>query len=427
MSTAINNVTKFPSTRSAQPVEGRPDIELVRADLLTPPHSPARAFVAERLFRFVVRSLPVRVALPGGERLGAGGPDSPVMRIHRPAAFFHRLGADAKIGFGESYMAGDWSSTAPADLLTPFAARMASLVPRPLQALRRFVDARQPNTERNTVDGARENIHRHYDLSNDLFAAFLDETMTYSSAWFPPGGDDLAVAQRHKIDGILDLAGVTAGSRVLEFGTGWGELALRAARRGATVTSLTLSVEQRELAIRRIAEAGLSDRVTVLLRDYREAEGRYDAVVSVEMIEAVGAEYWPTYFATLDRLLVPGGRVGLQAITMPHDRMLATRNSYTWIHKYVFPGGLCLSVPAIERTVAEHTGLRISDRRSLGADYARTLDHWRRRFLAAWPTISQHGFEETFRRMWEFYLAYSEAGFRGKYLDVWQFGLTKPA
>jgi cyclopropane-fatty-acyl-phospholipid synthase len=411
-----------PVTTSAPPSAERP-----WADLAEVPHSPVRAWAAERLFRFAVRSLPIRVALPGGERLGAGGPDSPVMRIERPAAFFHRLGADAKIGFGESYMAGDWSSTMPAELLAPFAARMASLIPAPLQVARRFVDARQPNKERNTVQGSRDNIHRHYDLSNDLFAAFLDESMTYSSGYFPPGSDDLAEAQRHKIEAILDLAEVGSGTRLLEIGTGWGELALRAAARGAQVTSLTLSAEQRDLAVRRIAEAGYTDSVSVRLCDYREAEGSYDAVVSVEMIEAVGADYWSTYFATVDRLLRPGGRFGLQAITMPHDRMLATRNSYTWIHKYVFPGGLCPSVTAIEQEVAQHTDLRIVDRRGLGEHYARTLAHWRERFLDAWPTITQHGFDETFRRMWEFYLAYSEAGFRGHYLDVWQFGMVKGA
>ncbi|HEX4225632.1 MAG TPA: cyclopropane-fatty-acyl-phospholipid synthase family protein [Pseudonocardiaceae bacterium] len=395
------------------------------ADLRTVPHSPYRAFAAERLFRFVVGRLPVRVLFPDGTMIGGGDAAGPLMRINRPLDFFHRLGADAKIGFGESYMAGDWTTDDLADLLTPFAHRMATLVPKPLQALRGWVDARQPRTERNTVDGARENIHRHYDLSNDLFAAFLDETMTYSAGWFAPGSTDLADAQRRKIDAILDLADVRAGSSVLEIGTGWGELALRAARRGARVTSLTISVEQRDLAVRRIAEAGLADRVDVRLRDYREAEGSYDAVVSVEMIEAVGAEYWNTYFAAADRLLRPGGRFGLQAITMPHDRMLATRDSYTWIHKYIFPGGLCLSVPAIERAVATHTTLRIDTRRELGPHYATTLRLWHERFLAAWPRITELGFDETFRRMWEFYLAYSEAGFRGEYLNVHQFGMIK--
>jgi cyclopropane-fatty-acyl-phospholipid synthase len=396
-----------------------------RSALDEPRCSPARAVAARSVFQHAVRTLPVRVALPGGERLGAGGPESPVMRIVRPEVFFRRLGADAKIGFGEAYMAGDWTSNDPAALLTPFAARMADLVPRPLQLFRRWVDARQPAHERNTVEGARQNIHRHYDLSNDLFAAFLDESMTYSSAWFAPGSDDLHAAQLRKIDGVLDLAGVRAGTHLLEIGTGWGALAIHAARRGARVTTLTISAEQKHLAEQRIAEVGLTDRVQVLLRDYREAQGSYDAVVSVEMIEAVGADYWPTYFQTLDRVLKPGGRIGLQAITMPHDRLLATRHSHTWIHKYVFPGGQLLSVPAIRHAVQHHTRLAIAGHRSLGPDYARTLHHWRTRFLDNWPQVAATGFDDTFRRLWEFYLAYCEAGFRSGYLDVLQLGLTK--
>ncbi|QQQ73483.1 class I SAM-dependent methyltransferase [Saccharothrix sp. 6-C] len=412
--------TRQPDTAAAgHPARRRPGP-------VEPRCSSARAAAARLVFRHAVKSLPVRVALPGGERLGAGGPDSPVMRIVRPGAFHRRLGADAKIGFGEAYMAGDWTSNDPAALLTPFAARMADLVPRPLQVFRRWVDARHPAHERNTVEGSRANVHRHYDLSNDLFAAFLDESMTYSSAWFSPGDDDLHAAQLRKVDGVLDLADVRAGTRLLEIGTGWGALAIRAAERGARVTTLTLSAEQKHLAEQRIARAGVADRVQVLLRDYREAHGSYDAVVSVEMVEAVGADYWPAYFRTLDRVLEPGGRVGLQAITMPHDRLLATRHSHTWIHKYVFPGGQLLSVPAIQDAVRRHTALGVVRSRSLGPDYARTLRHWRTRFLDNWPQVAATGFDDTFRRMWEFYLAYCEAGFRSGYLDVVQLGLTKP-
>jgi cyclopropane-fatty-acyl-phospholipid synthase len=220
------------------------------------------------------------------------------------------------------------------------------------------------------------------------------------------------------------MAGVRSGMHILEIGTGWGELASRAAQRGARVTSLTLSAEQATLAEQRLAAAGVADRVQVLLRDYREAQGSYDAVVSVEMIEAVGIAYWPTYFAALDRLLRPGGRIGLQAITMPHDRMLAARNDHSWISKYIFPGGLIPSVTAIEENVREHTGLRIAERRSLGPDYARTLAHWRRTFQERWEDVAALGFDPTFGRMWEFYLAYCEAGFRVGYLDVHQFSLV---
>lgn len=402
----------------------RQEIEHHWAELLNPRQSPMRARVAERLFRLAVRRLPVRVVLPGGERLGAGGPDAPVMRIVRPRAFFNRLGVNAKIGFGEAYMAGEWTSTGPAAVLTPFAARMATLVPQPLQVLRGWVDERRPASESTSIAGARSNIHRHYDMSNHLFAAFLDESMTYSSAWFEHD-TDLRDAQLRKIDGILDYARVRTGSRVLEIGTGWGSLAIQAAQRGATVTTLTISPEQKQLAEKRIVEAGVADRVTVQLRDYREADGRYDAVVSVEMIEAVGEQYWPNYFNTLHRLVVPGGRIALQAITMPHDRLVATRHSQTWITKYIFPGGQLLSIPEIERQVAQHPGLRITGRRRLGEHYARTLHEWRERFHASSDRVTELGFDHIFQRLWEFYLAYSEAGFRSGYLDAWQLRLHR--
>ncbi|WP_026361318.1 SAM-dependent methyltransferase [Amycolatopsis nigrescens] len=410
-----------------EPVSDQPQPEPGRwPGLGTAPHSPFRARVAEALFRRAVRPLDVRVTLPDGRTLGAGGKDAPEMRLRRPAAFFHRLGVDAKIGFGEAYMVGDWTTDALAEVLTPFAERMATLIPPVLQVFRRFVDRRQPSAERNSVEGAAKNIHRHYDLSNDLFATFLDSSMTYSSAIFGPE-DDLAAGQRRKIDSVLDYAGVRSGSEVLEIGTGWGELSIVAAKRGARVTSLTLSEEQRALANRRIADAGVADRVDVQLRDYRDSTGEYDAVVSVEMIEAVGADYWPTYFGTIGRRLRPGGKLGLQAITMSHQRMQASAGSYTWVHKYIFPGGLIPSVEAVERGMLENTTMKLQAMREFGQDYARTLRQWRDRFTRRWGEVSALGFDEVFRRMWEFYLAYSEAGFRSGYLKVHQFGFAKPS
>ncbi len=392
--------------------------------LATPPHSPFRARIAEQLFRHAVRPLNVRVRMPDGSHLGAGGPDAPEMRLDRPAAFFHRLGVDAKIGFGEAYMVGDWTSDALAEVLTPFAERMATLIPPLLQRFRRFVDRAHPDGEENTVEGARANIHRHYDLSNDLFGAFLDPSMMYSSALFGPD-DDLTAAQHRKIDSVLDYAGVREGSTVLEIGTGWGELAIRAAARGATVTSLTISQEQAKLATERIAAAGFADRVDVRLCDYRDSSGQYDAVVSVEMIEAVGEAYWPTFFETIGKRLKPGGRLGLQAITMDHERMLAAARSYTWVHKYIFPGGLIPSTTSVEQGLLEHARLRLEGVREFGQDYARTLRLWRERFTQRWDEITELGFDDVFKRMWEFYLAYSEAGFRSGYLKVHQFGFAE--
>ncbi len=393
----------------------------------TPPRAPLRAAIARPIIRRAVAGLPLRVQFPNGPCFGAGGANDPQLVVHRPEAFLARLAIDAKIGFGEAYMAGDWDTgpgTDLADLLTPLASNVATLVPPSLQRFRRLVERRQPANESGTPSQARQNIHRHYDLSNGLFTSFLDETLSYSSAMFEDG-DDLATAQRRKIDAILDVAAVGPGCAMLEIGTGWGQLAIQAARRGAHVTTVTLSTEQRELALRRVAEARVDDRVRIILADYREVTGEYDAIVSVEMIEAVGLRYFPDYFATLDRLLRPGGRVGLQSITIAHDRMLATRDSYTWIHKYIFPGGIVPSVEAIEATLRTHTSLAIVNRRDFGPDYATTLQCWRNRFLTNWRTIAGHGFDDIFRRMWEFYLAYCEAGFRAGYLGVSQFALER--
>ena len=396
--------------------------------LAVSPRSPTRALIARRIFRHAVRELDVRIVGAAMETLGAGDDEAPVMVVRRPAVLYRRLGVDAKIGFGEAYMAGDWSEGAGtdlADLLTPFAARITRLVPPMLQRLRGYVERRPPIAEANTRDGARENIARHYDLSNRLFEQFLDETMTYSSAWFDDPDEELETAQLRKIDGILDHAGVTAGMHVLEIGTGWGALAIRAAKLGARVTTVTLSAEQQALADERIKDAGLESLVEVRLQDYRDVRGTFDAVVSVEMIEAVGPELWASYLSKIDELLAPGGRVGLQTITMPHDRMLATRRTYSWIHKYIFPGGLVPSLRAIEDTLAEHTSLSILERRDLGPHYAETLRRWRARFGERWSHIADLGFDATFRRMWEFWLAYCEAGFRVDYLGVSQLALAR--
>jgi cyclopropane-fatty-acyl-phospholipid synthase len=327
------------------------------------------------------------------------------------------------------------------------AAELPRLVPQWMQKLRRAYDRRPPAMHRNTTDNTRDNIAHHYDLSNELFRLFLDDTLTYSSALFdtsvmpgrdehgehlvatPPGHEagDLAEAQGRKIERLLDEAGVGQGSRVLEIGTGWGELAIRASRRGATTHSVTLSREQLELAQQRVDDAGFTDLVSLELCDYRNVRGQYDAIVSVEMIEAVGHEYWSTYFATIDSLLAPGGRAVVQAITMPHDRMLATKATYTWINKYIFPGGFLPSVCVIDEITAADTSLRLVDRLGFGSHYAETLRRWDVAFRAAHDQVAALGFDETFARMWHFYLEYSRAGFASGYLDVQQLVLARPA
>ena len=381
------------------------------------PRTAVSAAVARRLFRAAVRRLPVSVTVDGGV-IGTGGPE---MTVRRPDELFARLGRDGLIGFGEAYLTGAWDAEDLTAFLTVLAADIADLVPRPLQRLRGLVQHRMPQHHRTTKDQTRELIAHHYDLSNDLFRLFLDESLSYSSAIFEGDLDlDLMTAQHRKIDRLLDVARVGEGTRVLEIGTGWGELSIRAAARGATVRSVTLSSEQQALARERIRAAGHADRVQVDLCDYRDVEGEYDAVLSVEMIEAVGHEFWPTYFSTIDGLLAPGGRAGIQAILMPHDRMLATRGSYTWINKYIFPGGFLPSVEAIDEVTTTHTSLQVTDRLSFGRDYAETLRRWDETFLARADDVRGLGFDNTFLRMWHFYLCYSRAGFASGYLDVEQ-------
>jgi cyclopropane-fatty-acyl-phospholipid synthase len=398
-------------------------------DIAVVPHRPVRAGIARQLFQHAVGRVSLRVAERDERWYGGGTGTDPVMRLVRPDSFFHRLGDTGTIGFGEAYMAGDWTTDDLAGVLSAFAANMRDMIPPVLHRWRNAVLRRQPGHHDNTIDGARQNIHQHYDLSNDLFTLFLDETLTYSSAIFAGdprhSAENLADAQRRKVDRLLDSAGVGDGTRLLEIGTGWGELAMRAATRGAQVTTLTISTEQAGLANERIAAAGLADRVTVLLQDYREVRGRFDAVVSIEMIEAVGANHWDEYFASIDRALVPGGRVGLQAILQDDKTVSATKDTYTWIRKYIFPGGQCASLEAIERTLAAHTSLTITDRYSFNRHYAETLRRWRARFEQRAAEVATLGFDETFRRMWSLYLAYSEAGFRTGYLDVQQIAMTK--
>jgi cyclopropane-fatty-acyl-phospholipid synthase len=423
-------------THERHPVRSWSDLEPLRT-------TGAGARIARRLFRSAIGRLDVTVHVAAGasypaETLGRGGPE---MHVDRPDELFARIARDKLIGFGEAYLTGAWDEgpNAPVgalgDFLTVLAAEIATLVPRPLQRLRSVIVPRIPQTHRGSRSTTRENVAHHYDLSNELFALFLDPTLSYSSALFDDPSlataADLPGAQHRKIDRLLDQAGVGEGTRLLEIGTGWGELAIRAAERGAIVHSITLSSEQLALANDRVAEAGQADRVEVALLDYRAlldspaTAAAYDAVVSVEMIEAVGWRFWPTYFQTLDHVLAPGGRVALQAITMPHDRMRATRDTHTFITKYIFPGGALPSVRVIEETAVRHTRLRVVDKMALGAHYDRTLRVWDDAFTASGADVAALGFDETFRRLWHFYLEYSRAGFASGYIDNHQITLAR--
>ena len=370
------------------------------------------------------------IVLPDGQRRvfgdGASAHRGEIV-IHDRAAMT-RLLIDGETGAGEAYMDGQWSSPDLAALLLLAALNRQELSliggwwRMPTQAVR--IAAHR--LRRNTVRQARRNIAQHYDLSNDLYRLFLDESLTYSSAVFASPTQALEEAQRNKYARVADLAGVTEpGMRVLEIGSGWGSFAIYlAAERGARVTSITISEEQASLARERVAAAGLSDRVSVELRDYREVQGEFDAIVSIEMLEAVGHEYFPAFFETCDRVLRRGGRIGLQVITYPDARYEDQRRGANWIQKYIFPGGLLPSLAVIERAT-HRTSLLVTGVTDIGPHYAPTLRAWREKFMANLDAVRALGFDERFVRMWEYYLALCEAGFAaGIFQDV-QIGFEK--
>ncbi len=334
------------------------------------------------------------------------------IRIHDTAGVV-RMFFGGETGAGEAYMAGHWSSPDLAGLLRLAALNREALALSagwwhvPLQ-LRRTLAHR---TRRNTVGGSRRNIAAHYDLGNGFYRLFLDESMTYSSAVFATPDQSLADAQRNKYRTMAEGAGLAPGMHVLEIGTGWGGFALYAAGEiGCRVTTITISREQHALATERLRAAGLDHLVRVELRDYRAVEGTYDGIVSIEMLEAVGAEYLPTFFEVCDRALVTGGRLSLQSITFPDVAYEAQRRGANWIQTYIFPGGLLPSLAEIERATRQ-TNLLLTGSRDIGAHYVRTLAAWRTRFLAELDAVRAMGFDERFIRMWEYYLALSEAGF----------------
>ncbi|MGN9793971.1 class I SAM-dependent methyltransferase [Streptomyces sp. OZ13] len=372
--------------------------------------------------RHTIGRLPLRIRLTGtAQPVGRGGP---LMEVRDPHSFFRRIGANGLAGFKESYTAGEWDAGDLVGVLTVLVENADALFPEPLERTRGARRTGEPGSRHRTPKAARA------DAAHELLALFLDETLTYSCALFrgfPAEHQLLSAAQHRKIDRLLDLAHVGPGTQLLEMGSGRGELAIRAAARGARVLTVTHSAEQQALATRRVREAGAGDRVTVLLRDYRRVLGRYDAIVGVETVEAVGAGFWPEYLMTLDRLLAPGGRVALQAVTMPQEQVPGSRAAGSWAEKYLCPAGPLPSARALEEFTGRFTGMSVTARDAFGAHYAETLRLWRERFTARAAEAGALGFDEQFRRLWHFCLAHAEAGFRSGLLDVQQLQLTKPA
>ncbi|RZO67634.1 MAG: class I SAM-dependent methyltransferase [Parvularculaceae bacterium] len=367
--------------------------------------------------------------LPNGQILSYKGQEETdaraVIDIKR-FAFARRTVFGGDIGFFESYAAGDWETPNLADCLYVFARNAdhiadafdGSVFSGVTEQVRHWLN-------RNTLTGSRRNISAHYDLGNAFYEKWLDPTMTYSSAKFLAPADNLEAAQLNKYSNLADFIDLQPDDQVLEIGCGWGGFAEYAAKhRGARVTGLTLSKEQLNYAQERIFREGLSDRVQFKLTDYRDMDGSFDKVASIEMFEAVGKEYWPTYFSKVREFLKPGGVAGLQVITIA-DRMFDHYlKSVDFIQRYIFPGGVLPSPSQLQAHV-ESAGLRWRNVETFGDDYARTLAEWRERFVASWQDIKPMGFDDHFNKLWRFYLAYCEAGFRAKTTDVCQAAITK--
>lgn len=353
------------------------------------------------------------IVLPDGTRQVVGAPGGPEGELHiRDAAAAWRMILNGEMGAGEGYMDGQWTSPdLPALLKLAALNRDALALNRWVQLPLRLPQLVAHRARRNTLRQSAANIRAHYDLGNDFYRLFLDETLTYSSAVFATPDQSLADAQRNKYRIIAERAGLERGMHVLEIGSGWGGFALHAAAElGCRVTTITISKAQHDLATQRVRDAGLADRVSVELRDYRELSGTYDAIVSIEMLEAVGAEFFATFFAACDRALAPGGKMSLQTITLPDVGYEPQRRGVNWIQAYIFPGGLVPSLAAIERSLHD-TRLLITGTQDIAASYVRTLATWRANFLAHREQVRKLGLDERFIRMWEYYLAQSEAGF----------------
>ena len=390
--------------------------------MINPIHAAAGALILGRLQRWSGSML--RLKLPDGSRRVFGPSDAP-RRVHAEvhhARFFTRLLLGGTTGAGESYMAGEWSSTDLTALLHEALRNGPRLgLESHASMLARLLNAWRHRRRANTRAGSERNIQAHYDLGNDFYQLFLDETLTYSCARWPEGCDDLAAAQRTKLQDICDKLDLGSEHHVLEIGSGWGGFALHAAQTtGCRVTGITISREQLELSRQRVADAGLDDRVDFQYRDYRDIEGRYDRVVSIEMFEAVGRAYWRRFFEVCERALRPGGRMLLQTIAIPDADVDLPYRGAGWISRYIFPGGLLPAMCEIaEAAVTPQSGLAIRLVDEIGPHYVRTLDAWRSRFWRRIDDVRRLGFDETFVRMWDFYLATCSAAFAtGQIRDV---------
>ena len=367
------------------------------------------------------------VTTPDGRRFAFNGaaPGPVAELIVRRPRFVRRALMGGNVGLAEAYMDGDWDTPDLAALLQLLCVNDATDELGYGRRIATFAHRLYHLLRANTKRGSKRNIAAHYDLGNDFYALWLDPSMTYSSAVFPEASDDLEAAQRNKYRLVCEKLGLAPGRRVLEIGCGWGGFASFAAREyGAQVTGVTVSRAQQDFALARMQREGLNDKVEIRLIDYRDLTGSFDAIASIEMFEAVGERYWPQYFATLRDRLVPGGRAALQIITIADRWFERYRRGADFIQRYIFPGGMLPSPAALQREVAR-VGLTVERQEFFGLHYARTLAKCNADFQVAWGRIAPMGYDLRFKRMWEFYLAYCEAGFRAGTIDVTQIGLAK--
>jgi cyclopropane-fatty-acyl-phospholipid synthase len=407
---------------------------LVRADrrfatgggMLARLTAPALAKVLDE----IDRKLPVgglETILPDGSqrRLGfrAPGPNA-IVRLHSWLSLV-RLATSGSVGWYKAWTLGEWSSPEPVAIFELFSANAVTLgdVGRAKGAFR-WVNAVAHRLRDNAPGKARKNIAAHYDLGNDFYSEWLDSTMTYSSARFASSAESLEDAQLRKIHALLDRLDLQPGQRLLEIGCGWGSLAIEAAKRGASVVGLTLSREQKAWADQKIADAGLAERIEIRLQDYRDTSERFDAVASVEMVEAVGQRWWGSYLDAIARNLRASGRAALQFIAMDHRLFDRYARNPDFIQTYIFPGGMLLDEPRFEALAAER-GLAWQDREGFRHDYAETLKRWRERYNQAVARGALDGFGQPFHQLWRYYLMYCEGGFRGGAIDVAQVTLVK--
>ena len=389
---------------------------VVRLPRLVPPSGHALRWAALAQLRASWRAGRLELVMPSGEveTLGRGEPSARV-RIHDDRLFLRML-LRGELGAGESFVAGEWSADDLVGALRAILRGSGALgFESRLTWLGQLRTLLRHRRAANTRTGSVRNIHAHYDLGNAFYRLFLDEeTLSYSCALWT---GDLAASQHSKHERLCELLALSPRDHLLEIGCGWGGMAIHAAKtRGCRVTAITISREQHALATRRVADAGLADRVAVELRDYRDLTGSFDKIVSIEMLEAVGHDYLPGFFATCARSLAPHGRLALQTIAMPDERYDVYRKRVDWMQTYVFPGSCIPSLGAIRGAIAE-TALVLVEDHDIGPDYAPTLRAWRERFIAALPAVRAQGFDEPFVRTWLLYLAFSEAAFAERTLS----------